>query len=180
MQGNGFLFELQIGHPVAHLGGEFIELALDPGGIDVLHLHLAGHALVQPRRRKHDMGPDFADVFLSGVRLFGEIQGVAHLKAAGDGHHLLADPGKGKIGDKIVRVVAGVHGHEVPAHGQHVPVAQQRAFGQGGGTRGVEQQADVVAVALVDQIFEEIRFPGIQFLPQFLDLLQADEERPAW
>ena len=122
------------------------------------------------------MGADLADVFPRRGRLFREIQGVPHLETAGYGHHLLPDPGEGKVGDKVVRVIARVYRHEVVAHGEHVPVAQEGSFGKGRGPGGVKEEANVVAVSLVDQLLEQIGFLAVQFFAQFLNLVDADQE----
>ena len=137
-QGNGPLFEFQIGHVIADLGGQFVELALDPGGIQVFDLHRTGHLLIHARRGKHDMRADFADVLLGGFRLFGEVDCVTHLQTAGDGHHLLTDPGKRQVGDIVITVLARINGHEMLPHGEHVVVRKQSPLGQGGGARCVE------------------------------------------
>jgi hypothetical protein len=122
------------------------------------------------------MGPDLANVFSGRCRLFRKIQGVSHLKATGDGHHLFPDPGEGKVGDKVVRIATGIHGHEVVSHGEHVPVAQKGAFGKGSGARGVKKEANFITVPFLDHLLKKRGFLFVQFLSQFLDLIDADEK----
>ncbi len=107
---------------VADFAGDLEKFALDPGGIEVFDLHQTRHFFVHARRGEHHMGADFANIFLGGFRLFRKVDRVTDLQAAGNGHHLLADPGKRQIGDIVIRVLAGVDSHQVLPHGQHVVV----------------------------------------------------------
>ncbi|VTR68568.1 hypothetical protein DESC_710064 [Desulfosarcina cetonica] len=169
------LAELQIGHVVTDLGGQGEELAFDPTGVQMLDLHGAGHLFVHARRGEHHVGTDLPNILLGGLGLLGKIDRVADLKPAGNGHHLLADPGKGQVGDIIVRVVARIHGHQVLSHGEHVVVGQQRPLGQRRRSGGIKKQGHVIAMPAMDHLREEIGLRLFQLAPQVHQGVVADQ-----
>jgi len=57
VQGHGLLLELKIRYFIAHLGGKIVNHSFDPGGVNMLHLDLAGHSLIKPGRRNITWGP---------------------------------------------------------------------------------------------------------------------------
>ena len=136
-----------------------------------------GHLLVHPGRGEHDMGSYFPDIFLGDFRFFRKIDGITHLKSAGDGHHLFPDPGKRQKGNKIIFRGTGVDFHQVLTHGQQVIMGKEDPFGQGRGPGGIEEQGHVRGLSLGDQLFKE---PGV-FLVQFPSFLhhffQTDQQR---
>ncbi len=75
------------------------------------------------------MGSNFPHVLLGSLGLLGEVDGESYLKATGDGHHLLADPGKGEIRDEVIGLMAGVHPHQILPHREHVVVGEQCPLG---------------------------------------------------
>ena len=176
VQGHRLFFEFQVRHTVADLHGQLVKDALEPGGIQVFDLDGPGHLLVHPRRGEHDVGADLPDVFLGGFRFLGEIDGKTHLKPAGDGHHLFPDPGKGQKGNEIVLGCAGVHLHQVLAHGQHVVMGKERPFGQGRGPGGVEEQGDVFAVPWVTSSSNRSGFSFSSSRPSACTSLQTDQQ----
>jgi len=157
LQGNRFLFKPETRGLITHFGGKFVDLSLDPGGIYIFYLDLAGHPLIEPGWSEHHVGADLPDILLGCFRLLREVEGISHLKTARYGHHLLPDPGKGEIRDKIISVIARVNGHEVLTHGEHIPVGQKRTLGKGRGPGGVEEEADIIAMALIYHFFKEVR-----------------------
>ncbi len=167
--------ELHVGHPIADPGPQLEALPLDPGGIEVLDLDGPGHPLVHPRRSKHNVGADLPDVLLGRHRVLGEIQGVAPLEPAGDRHHLLADPGKGKVRDIIVGLEAGIHRHQALAHGDHIIVGQKHPLGLGSGPGCVKQEGHVVAMAAGGDFFEQVGLFRLQLPPEVHHLVEADE-----
>jgi hypothetical protein len=88
VKGHRLFGKFQVRHAVADPRREPVKSALQPRGIQILDLDGAGHLLVHAGRGEHDMRADLADVGLGGLRCFGEVQRVTHLKAAGDRHHL--------------------------------------------------------------------------------------------
>ena len=76
------------------------------------------------------MGADFSDVLLGGFGFFGKVEREPGLNAAGDRHHLFSDPGKGEVGDEVIRFKIGIDPHQIPSHGQHIVVGEENSLGK--------------------------------------------------
>ncbi len=173
---NRFFLKFQTGDLVSHLGAEFIRLSLDPCGIDVFYLHLTRHSFIHSRGGKHHVGADLPDIFLGKIGCFRKINSIPHLKATGYGHHLLPNPSKGKVGNKIIRIIAGINRHEIAPHGQHIPVGEERALGESRCARCVKKKTDVVAMPFIDHFLKQVRFLFVELPAQFLNLFHTDQK----
>ena len=149
--GDGFFCKFQIGLVIADLHRQFVGFSLEPGGIEIFHLDISNHLLINARRSEHDMGADFTDILLGGLRFFREIEGEPGLNPAGDRHHLLPDPGKGEVGDKIICFKVGIDPHQILAHGEHIIMGEKGSFRKGGRSRGIEEKTDIVSFSLRDR-----------------------------
>ena len=152
-----------------------VEEALQGGGIEDLYLHGGGEVLPDPRWAEEQVGPDLPDVLSGGLGALGEVHGEAEEHAAGDAHHLLADPGEREEADELVGLQLGVHLPEVGGHGEHVAVGEDRQLGV---ARGARSDADVSGILRLGGVHQGIVGAWVGLLvrlAQGLDLQEGDE-----
>ncbi len=171
----GFLLKFHVSYMIADLGCQLVALPLEVRGIQVLDLNRTGHLFIHAWGGEHDMGADLADIFLCCLGFFRKINGESYLNTARNRHHLLADPRKRKVGDKIIRVIAWIDCHQVSAHGQHVMVRKECPLWQCCRARGIEKQGHLVSMAFVDDLFKKPWFLFVKLPAQALNIFETYE-----
>ena len=122
------------------------------------------------------MGPDFADVFLDGFRLFRKVDGHTGHQGAGNPQGLFGGPGRRNERQIFVAFIGPAVNFGPFTDAFHQPaLAQHGAFGQARGPRGVGENRHIVAFAPVHQFIIQAGPLLVQLTPQFDDIFHGQQ-----